>query len=170
MSDLITYSTTALAPQSTLNALLGVEAMLYLGEQVEPPVRHFFGTNTYAREMTIDPDVVVSGAMHKGSTITVILTGEAVVWTNHGNKEYYSAGDVIVTPELTKRMWYSAQGCTLLTIHGTTGINTNTPDKATLDELERQIIVPEADFEKEIRMKEYMAHGHTSPDNLKGTE
>ena len=140
----IVVSRGALTPHSAIDALHGVERLMAAQEQVEPAVRHYFGTGTYCREMIIEPDILVSGRMHRGSTITVILSGEVQVFSNHGAIGYFQGGEVMVTPPMTKRLWYSVGGCRLLTVHSAL----NTID---LKELEDEILVP---LEEEMKLGE----------------
>ena len=106
-TDLIIRAEMPLNPNIGLSAIHSMEHIMHsLPEDVKtnPPVRHYLGTGTYCRVMAVAPDVIVSGRMHRGSTITVILSGEVAVYSNHGFLQMAKAGDVLVTPERTKRI------------------------------------------------------------------
>ncbi len=51
---------------------------------IEIPVRHYFATGLYAREITIPPDVIAVGKIHKTQHINVLSKGEVTMLTNDG--------------------------------------------------------------------------------------
>jgi quercetin dioxygenase-like cupin family protein len=138
--EIMTVARTPLAPNSRVDVLHGIERlMLGSDNQVTPAVEHYLGGGTYARAMTVEPDVMVSGRMHKEATITVVLSGDVTVFSNHGASENLTAGDVRITPARTKRLWYSVAGAKLMTIHANPlGLD---PHKSP-QELEDFVLVP----------------------------
>jgi len=139
--ELINIPITPLAPNSELLRIQHMEQVmrdLPNELQVEPQVTHYFGTGTYCRQMDIEPGVLVAGRMHKGSTITVILEGEVAVYSNHGLLNTAKAGEVLITPPKTKRLWYSNGKSKILTVHN----DVNISNHSTLEELEKDLLVP----------------------------
>jgi hypothetical protein len=134
--DIVIQSTGALTPNSAINALHGIEHLMSNLDQVTPSVEHYFGGGTYCRTMTIEPDVMVSGRMHREATVTIVLVGEVTVASNHGAIGTLHAGEVMVTPARTKRLWYSLDGAVLMTVHANP-LNTHN-----LQELEDHVCVP----------------------------
>ena len=51
---------------------------------IEIPVRHYFAKGLYAREITIPPDVIAVGKIHKTQHINVLSKGEVTMLTNEG--------------------------------------------------------------------------------------
>lgn len=118
----VTYSINAKAettkPISREQVFALEDAMRRELDPVEMPVTNYFAKSTYGREITIPAGTVLTGKIHKYSSLNVLLSGELLVLTEHGPKRV-SAPYVEVSPPGTKRAAFAVTEARWLTIHGT---------------------------------------------------
>jgi len=144
--EIATCSKGALAPHSTLDLLLGIEREMKMSPVELPDVQHFIGDGTYCRVMDVPADTFVMGHMHRGATVTSVLQGCINMLSNHGMEiGIYTAGDVFVTPPETKRLWYSALGGQIMTIHATRGLEVNPLDETSMKALQDLVLLTEGE-------------------------
>lgn len=144
--DVVVSAPGALEPNHSYELMHGVERRMMEVPCDLPPVTHYVGTGTYCREMEVPPDTFVMGHMHRGSTVTVILTGALNTFSNHGTAlGHHVAGEVIVTPPATKRLWYSAQGGRIMTIHATGHLQVDPTNEQSMQVLESYLLVKEGE-------------------------
>lgn len=87
-------------------------------DQVEIPVKHYFGHNSYAREITIPKGTVLTGKIHKTEQINILSKGDLSVLTE-GGVVRVQAPFTVVSPAGTKRIAYAHEDSVWTTIHGT---------------------------------------------------
>lgn len=74
----------ALRVPTTLAKIYQLEAKLLELPQKDCPVRHYFKPGIYAREMTIPPWTVLTGAVHRDEHLAILSFGQIEVETEHG--------------------------------------------------------------------------------------
>jgi hypothetical protein len=77
------YSGT-LRVRTSLDQIYRLEEELLKQPQVDCPVRHYYTDGIYAREMTIPPWTVISGAVHRSEHLAILSKGRIEVETEHG--------------------------------------------------------------------------------------
>ena len=95
--------------------------------------KHTFADGIYVREMTIEKDEIIIGAIHKHLHVWFLLSGSISVVTEDGTEEYTAPNYVISTPG-TKRIIYAHEESIFVNVHKNP---TNTQD---IKELEKQIV------------------------------
>ena len=95
--------------------------------------KHTFADGIYVREMTIEKDEIIIGAIHKHLHVWFLLSGSISVVTEDGTEEYTAPHYVISTPG-TKRIIYAHEESIFVNVHKNP---TNTQD---IKELEKQIV------------------------------
>lgn len=81
-----------------------------------PPVNHWLAPGVYVREIALPADSVVVGRIHRFEHLSIITRGRVTVFTEHG-KRSYAAGDVFLAPAGTKRVVWTHEDATWLTVH-----------------------------------------------------
>jgi len=123
--------TSNLARRSNVLAL--EESMQGVDPEFKEGLNHYFGFQTYAREMTLPADSLVVGKLHRFPCINFLTKGKVSVGSEEGN-EVVEAPATWISPKGTKRAIYVIEDCIWTTVHGNP---TNTQD---LEELEKALI------------------------------
>ena len=95
--------------------------------------KHTFADGIYVREMTIEKDEVIIGAIHKHLHVWFLLSGNITVLTEGKLKEYQAPCTVLSEPGV-KRVIYGNEESIFTNVHKNP---TNTED---IRELEKQIV------------------------------
>ena len=95
--------------------------------------KHTFADGIYVREMTIEKDEVIIGAIHKHLHVWFLLSGNITVLTEGELKEYQAPCTVLSEPGV-KRVIYGNEESVFVNVHKNP---TNTQD---IKELEKQIV------------------------------
>ena len=95
--------------------------------------KHTFADGIYVREMTIEKDEVIIGAIHKHLHVWFLLSGNITVLTEGKLKEYQAPCTVLSEPGI-KRVIYGNEESVFVNVHKNP---TNTQD---IKELEKQIV------------------------------
>ena len=95
--------------------------------------KHTFADSIYVREMTIEKDEVIIGAIHKHLHVWFLLSGNITVLTEGKLKEYQAPCTVLSEPGV-KRVIYGNEESVFVNVHKNP---TNTQD---IKELEEQIV------------------------------
>jgi hypothetical protein len=123
-----------LPPQPTLEQIQAFERVLRKFPQVDCPVDHFFADGLYGRLVLIPAGTTVTGKMHAGRHLNVLLAGTIKVTTEQGVIEL-TAPHVMVSEAGVKRVGHAYTDTLWLTVHAS--------DKTDIAELERELIIPE---------------------------
>tara|TARA_R110000744_G_scaffold285648_1_gene396983 strand:- start:85 stop:561 length:477 start_codon:yes stop_codon:yes gene_type:complete len=97
------------------------------------PMKHAFADGIYVREMLMNKDSAVVGAIHKHLHVWFLLTGHLVVVTEDFKEEYIAPCYVVAKPG-SKRLIYAVEESRFVNIHKNPD---NTQD---LKELEKNIV------------------------------
>ena len=112
--------------------MLALEGEMRLSPmQLDLPVTHYFGHNSYVRQMFAPAGTVAVGKIHKFAQVNILLQGEMTVMTHRGLLRIV-APYVFEAPPGAKRAAYFHKDTVWLTVHGT--------DKVNIDELEDELI------------------------------
>lgn len=112
-----------------------LEAEIYKRPQVEIPVRHYFPSGLYAREIVIPAGIVLTGKIHRGEHLNIVSAGCIDVLTDDGMQRV-TAPFTMVSRAGTKRVGYAHSETVWTTIHG------NPDNETDLEILEARYIVP----------------------------
>jgi len=108
-------------------------------ELIDVPVEHHFAPGVYMRQMNAKAGTVVVSKMHRTEHMNVLLSGSLTIATENGI-EYLKAPAVIKSMPGTKRIGYFHEDTSWMTVHPT--------DSTDLEEIERQVIVPEEEVDR----------------------
>ena len=108
-------------------------------ELIDVPVVHHFAPGVYMRQMDAKAGTVVVSKMHRTEHFIMFLTGSCSVMTENGI-EHIKAPCVLRTMPGTQRVGYFHEDTSCITIHPTQSTD--------LEEIEKQVIVPEEEIEK----------------------
>ena len=97
------------------------------------PLKHSFADGIYIRQMGMDKDSVVIGAIHNHLHAWFLLTGKITVITENSEEDFIAPCYVVSTPGV-KRVIYAVEESIFVNVHKNP---TNTQD---LDELEAEIV------------------------------
>lgn len=106
---------------------------------IDVPVEHHFAPGVYMRQMNAKAGTVVVSKMHRTEHMNVLLSGSLTIATENGI-EYLKAPAVIKSMPGTKRIGYFHEDTSWMTVHPT--------DSTDLEEIERQVIVPEEEVDR----------------------
>ena len=108
------------------------------------PLEHTFADGIYVRQMTMDKDSLVVGAIHNHLHVWFLMSGHITVATEDGSIEYLAPCHVLATPG-TKRVIYANEDSVFVNVHKNP---TNCMD---IEELEKEIVSATfEDYEKYI--------------------
>ncbi len=123
--------------QPSMAAMKRLQSYMAGLPQTEMEPRHYFAEGMYGRVLPIPADTVVVGKIHRHEHLVALIKGEATINTDRG-MERIRAPHVWISQPGAKRALVTHTDCEFMTCH----LNpTNTHD---LDELEADIIIPEA--------------------------
>jgi hypothetical protein len=133
MSEVVTQP----VPDATLREKVDLlEAEMRKHPAVDIPVKHYFATGLYVREITIPAGVVAVGKIHKTQHINVLSKGEVTMVTETGSLRVQAPYTWVVAPGKkaaayahTETVWSS--------------ICVNPTDERDLDTLEAALISPQ---------------------------
>lgn len=120
-------------------------------ELIDVPVEHHFAPGVYMRQMNAKAGTVVVSKMHRTEHMNVLLSGSLTIATENGI-EYLKAPAVIKSMPGTKRIGYFHEDTSWMTVHPT--------DSTDLEEIERQVIVPEEEVDQ------FLALLHNQPKEI----
>ena len=111
------------------------------------PLKHSFADGIYIRQMGMDKDSVVVGAIHNHLHAWFLLTGKITIITESSQEEFIAPCYVVSTPGV-KRVIYAEEESLFVNIHK------NPSNTQNLDELEAQIVSKNyEEYEKYINQK-----------------
>jgi len=111
------------------------------------PLEHTFADGIYIRQMSMDKDSLVVGAIHNHLHVWFLLSGHITVATEIGSDEYVAPCYVLATPG-TKRVIYANEDSVFVNVHKNP---TNCQD---IEELEKEIVSATfEDYEEYINKK-----------------
>jgi len=103
--------------------------------QVELPTEHYFSDGMYCRRVYRNAGTIIVGKVHKKDHFFMCAKGEIIAWSEKGMKTL-KAGDIIESKQGTKRVTYAVTDAIGITFHKT--------DKTDLDDIEAELIEPDA--------------------------
>lgn len=107
-----------LGNKPTREALRALEGEIRKLPAVDCPVTHHFADGIYGREMHIPAGTVLTGKVHRFSTLNLLIQGEITVTTPDGMKRI-SAPAVFVSEPGTKKAGYAHTDVTWVNVHPT---------------------------------------------------
>ena len=97
------------------------------------PIKHTFADSIYIRQMDMQKDSVVIGAIHKHLHVWFLLTGYITVTTEDSTEDYIAPCYVVSSPGV-KRAIYAIEDSIFVNVHKNPS---NTKD---IDKLEKEIV------------------------------
>ncbi len=132
------------------NALIGIadeENIITHQNSKQFPLKHSFADGIYVRQMSMDKDSSVIGAIHNHLHVWFLLTGNISVATEEAVEDYIAPCYVIATPG-TKRIIHANEDSIFVNIHKNPS---NTED---IQELEGELVSRNyEEYEKYINKK-----------------
>lgn len=114
----------------------------------EAPVIHHFAPGVYMRQMDAKAGTLVVSKMHRTEHMNILLKGSLTVVTENGI-EFLQAPLTLKSAPGTKRIGYFHEDSSWITVHPTTATD--------LEEIERQVIVPESEIDAFLKSIGYKA-------------
>lgn len=125
----------ALLPKRpTYDELKALEGEIAKLPEVDCPVTHYFADGIYGREMFIPAGTVLTGKIHRHSTLNFLIEGDITVTTPEGMKRI-QAPAVFVSEPGCKKAGYAHTDCRWVNVHPT--------KLKDLSAIEAKFIVPE---------------------------
>lgn len=118
----------------TLDQIHALEDLLSTVPSVEMEEVHHFAEGIYGRELRIPAGTVLTGKMHRHSTLNILAAGEITVSTPDGMRRL-RAPAIFTSPANCKKVGYAHTDCVFLNVHPST--------ETDLAKLEADFIVPE---------------------------
>ena len=103
--------------------------------QVELETEHYFSGGMYCRKLIRPAGTLIVGKVHLKDHFFMCAKGEIIAWSEKGMKTL-KAGDIIESKQGTKRVTYAVTDAIGITFHKT--------DKTVLDDIEAELIEPDA--------------------------
>lgn len=103
--------------------------------QVELETEHYFSGGMYCRKLIRPAGTLIVGKVHLKDHFFMCAKGEIIAWSEKGMKTL-KAGDIIESKQGTKRVTYAVTDAIGITLHKT--------DKTDLDDIEAELIEPDA--------------------------
>ena len=119
-------------------------------EQVDIQVLHNFTNDMYIRQAIIPKGMLIVGKRHRHETLNILLKGKMVIYD--GNKTIeVEAPFIVVSKPYTKKAGLALEDSIWCNIHSTTSKD--------LEEIEKEFIIPEEEYDKLIEYKEQACLG-----------
>ena len=115
------------------NILCGTEQDPIVSDSKVIPIKHYFMDGVYVREMSMQRDSAVVGAIHKHLHMCFLLKGRVTVFNEHETIEHIAPCFIISTPGV-KRVLYAHEDSVWFNTHKNP---TNTED---LKQLESEVV------------------------------
>lgn len=119
----------------TLEQINRLQAEMVKLPQAELPTEHYFSDGMYCRKLFRPAGTLIVGKIHKKDHFFLCASGEIIAWSEKGMVTL-RAGDIIESKAGTKRVTLAVEDSIGVTFHRT--------DKTDLDEIEAELIEPEA--------------------------
>ena len=103
--------------------------------QVKLETEHYFSGGMYCRKLIRPAGTLIVGKVHLKDHFFMCAKGEIIAWSEKGMKTL-KAGDIIESKQGTKRVTYAVTDAIGITFHKT--------DKTDLDDIEAELIEPDA--------------------------
>lgn len=136
MTELMAFD--ALPDNPTYDQLRQLEVEIAKLPPVETQETHYFAHGIYGRDLFIPAGAVLTGKLHRHSTLNLLIQGEIIVTTPQGMKRL-SAPAVFVSPPMTKKAGFAVTDVRWVNVHATRMTD--------LAAIEQKFIVPEAPME-----------------------
>lgn len=104
------------------------------GDQVDPPVNHYFGHKTYVREMIAPSGSIIIGKTHRYDHTCIVLKGKALVYSEYGSYEI-QAPYTFSSERGIKRLFVVLEDLVFQTVHYT--------ESTDIAVIEQELIVPD---------------------------
>lgn len=117
-----------------------IESRMLMEKQVEIPVDHIFMGGVYIRQITLPAGTLAVGKRHRKETCNMILKGKVIVYMTDGSEQIVESPHVFVSEPYIKKMCYALEDTVFVNIHPT--------DKTDLEEIEKDFIISENEFEE----------------------
>lgn len=132
MSELIAVDQLPVNP--TYDQIRQLEAEIAQLPPTECPTTHYFAEGIYGREMFIPAGTVLTGKIHRFSTLNILLQGDITVSTPEGVKRI-QAPAIFVSPPMGKKVGFAHTDTRWVNVHPT--------KLADVAAIEQKFIVPE---------------------------
>jgi len=129
--------TEELTKNDRVDAIYSIQDVIQKMPQVDCPVTHHHFHKGYGREMFIPAGTMLTGKVHKFTSLNILLEGDISLMTPDGSNRV-QAPYIVVSSEGTKRLGYAHTDCRWLCVHGT--------EETELDKIEAEVITDDEEF------------------------
>lgn len=119
-------------------------------EQVEIEVIHNFTNDMYIRQAIIPKNMLIVGKRHRHETLNILLKGKMIIYDGVESIEV-TAPFLVVSKPYTKKAGIALEDSIWCNIHVTTSKD--------LEEIEKEFIIPEEEYDNLIEYKEQVCLG-----------
>lgn len=133
-----------------MNELIKLENAVKEYEQVDIEVIHKFTEDMYIRQAIIPKGLLIVGKRHRHETLNMLLKGRMIIYDGNESIEVI-APFIIVSKPFTKKAGIALEDSIWCNIHVTTNRN--------LEEIEKEFIIPEEEFNNILEYKEQTCLG-----------
>lgn len=119
-------------------------------EQVEIEIIHKFTNDMYIRQAIIPKDMLIVGKRHKYETLNILLKGKMIIYDGVESIEV-TAPFLVVSKPYTKKAGIALEDSIWCNVHVTTSKD--------LEEIEKEFIISEEEYDKLIEYKEQVCLG-----------
>lgn len=99
--------------------IFAIEKEMLKYPQVEIPIKHYFGHKSYAREVTIPAQTMLTGTLYKNAQINILSKGRMTLLSIDGGCVTIEAPFTVVSPVGVKRLAITHKETVWTTIFGT---------------------------------------------------
>lgn len=131
--NLVLSSTPTALLVAARQKILALEAQMLQMQQVDLPLKHYFGDGIYMREMHVPAGVTLTGKIHRTDHICVLVKGKVTV-SMDGVPKTYTAPCIIASKRGAKRAIYAHEESVWTNIHKT--------DEKNLARIEEILLAP----------------------------
>ena len=128
---------TEITENERVDAIYSLQEVILNMPQVDCPVTHHHFHKGYGREMFIPAGTMLTGKVHKFTSLNILLEGDISLMTPAGATRV-QAPYIVVSPEGTKRLGYAHTDCRWICVHGT--------EETELDKIEAEVIIDDKEF------------------------
>ena len=130
--------------------IIKLEKAVQAYEQVEIEVLHNFTKDMYIRQAIIPKGMLIVGKRHRHETLNILLKGKMIIYDGNESIEV-TAPFLVVSKPFTKKAGLALEDSIWCNIHVTSSQD--------LEEIEKEFIIPEEEFNNLIEYKEQVCLG-----------
>ena len=133
-----------------MNSLVEIERAIKSYEQLDIKVEHMFSRDMYIRQAFIPKDSIIVGKRHREETLNILLKGKMIIHDGNTSIEV-EAPFMAVSKPFTKKVGVALEDSIWCNVHVT--------KLKDLEKIEKEVIIPEEEYNNLIIYKEKQCLG-----------